>query len=185
MKVKDIIKTSATLLAKDNVVRYLATENSEVDTNTLREVNVFTTLLNCLVSELAGTYVPMKKTEEIGEKNEILFKDLSENAIRIIDVLDKDKNSISFAQYTDKIKTTSLIHYVVYEYIPTQFGLNDSLSYTSKDVSKIVLAYGLCAEYCITEARYDEAMVFHEKYIEGIKSRNKTKNGKVVARVWA
>ena len=184
MKVKDIIKISATLLAKDNVAGYLTTEGAQADKNTLREINVLITLLNGLLTELASTYVPMQKIEQTGGATEIEFCNLSENAIRIIDAQDKDKNSINYVHHTKSIKTSSPCYYLVYEYIPTQYDLEDSIGYDPKDITETIIAYGLCAEYCITEARYSEAIVFHEKYVEGIKSRKQTKNGKTVARQW-
>ncbi len=185
MKVKDIIKISATLLGKDNVVTALAMPLDFADNTTLREINAFTTLLNSMLIELASTYVPMLKTEEVGGVTEIVFKNLSENAIRIVEALDKDKNSISYTQKPDALKTKTPCYYLVYEYIPAQYDLEDSVGYTQNDITETIIAYGLSAEYCISEARYLEAVAFHEKYLEGIKSRSKIQNGKTVARKWA
>lgn len=185
MKVKDIIKASAMMLSKDNVVGYLTNENTNNDANTLREVNVFTTLLNCLLNELAGTYIPMKKTEKIDGKLEVEFKDLSENVVKIVEVLGENEERVIYEQKTQKLIAYAPCYYVTYEYVPSYYSLSDTIGYTHKDVSKTALSYGLCSEYLISEARYKEAMVFHEKYVEAIKNIQKTKNKKTVARKWA
>ena len=184
MKVKDIIKTAGTLLSKDNVVGFLIDENTNNDKNTLRDVNVFITLLNCLLCELAGTYIPMKKVENLNGETQIFFKNLSENVVRILSVFKKDGEKISYKQDVEKIQTSSPAYYIEYEYMPAYYDLNDVIGYSHKDVSKTVLAHGLCCEYLLSEARYSEAMIFHEKYVNGIASHKKCKNSKTVARVW-
>lgn len=184
MKIKDIIKTSSALLGKENVLGYLTDQTTFNDKFTLYEVNLFTTLLNNLLSELAGTYIPMVKTEKVNGATEVYFKNLTENAIRILDVLDFNERPVAYSLTAEKIKANSTFYYVVYEYVPTNYNLEDVIGYTAKDVSKTVLAYGLCAEFCISQARYSEALIFHDKYVNGIEKKQKRKNAKTVARLW-
>ncbi len=184
MKIKDIIKTSSALLGKENVLGYLTDQNTFNDKLTLYEVNLFTTLLNGLICELAGTYIPMIKTEKLNGETEIYFKNLTENAIRILDVLGENEKSVSYSLTAEKIKANSKCYSVVYEYVPSNYNLEDVIGYTAKDVPKTVLAYGLCAEFCISQARYSEALIFHDKYVSGIEKKQKRKNAKTVARLW-
>ena len=177
MKIKDIIKASATLLGKENVLSYLG-DASSANKETLSEVNVFTNLANLLLVELACSYIPMQKTEDVNGQLEIAFNDLSEKVVKVIDVLGCFGKSINYLVKTDRIVCSENPISVVYQYLPSNYALTDDIAYTEKDVSVSVLSYGLCAEFCITEARYEEAIFFHEKYILGLEKLKKQKIAK-------
>ena len=183
MKVKDIIKTSATILSKENVVKYLSSEDAETDLVTLSEVNTFVTLLNTILEELASGYVAMVKTENLHGKTTISFKDLTEKAIKIIGFYDANGQEIGFSQYEDHAVVYGYASTICYEYIPSSYGLNDVIGYTT-EVTLSALANGLCAEFCITEGRYEEGVFFHEKFVSQIENSKTLKSKKMAVRVW-
>ena len=183
MKVKDIIKTSATLLGKENVVKYLTDENQETDLITLSEVNTFVTLLNTLLEELASGYIPMVKTEDIGGKQKVAFSDLTEKILKIVAFYNANGNEVSYTQNTDHAIVYGYAETISYEYLPSSYGLNDVIGYT-KEITVLSLAYGLAGEFCITQGRYEEGVFFHQKFVDSIENVKKIKGKTMAVRVW-
>lgn len=167
MTVKEIIKTSATLLGREEVVKYI--DGGQGDADTLSKVNVLTRLINLVINELAGSFIPMIKSEEISVLNDkIYYKDLSENLLNIVSVTDMHGNEISYEKKHEYIAVNLKNAIVEYEYLPANYGLEDSVGYEENQVSSRVLAYGLAAEFCITEGAFDEAVMWHKRYADGI-----------------
>ena len=47
------------------------------------------------------------------------------------------------------------------------------------------LAYGVLAEFCLTEARFDEAVMWHERYVNAVNLLLKPKNTRIKGRTFA
>ena len=63
MKVKEIICAAAGLLGKETVAAYLSGESASAGTGVMNEINSGVRLLNVLLCEIAGSYLPMIKKE--------------------------------------------------------------------------------------------------------------------------
>lgn len=183
MTIKEIINSTASVVGRKDVVEYL--ENGrESSSDTLDTVNKMVSLLNMIIGELAGTFIPLVKTEDIRVNDgKIYFKDLSFQPLEILDVYEGD-NPVKFVHYPEYIKVNGTSVKVVYSCIPPVYDINSSIDYSETDISKTAFIYGLCAEYCICSGAFDEAVLWHDRYVSCIKETRKLKNSKIKGRYW-
>lgn len=186
MTVKDVLKTTALVLGREDVCNYLENPSTDVGEDTLSTINVLVRLLNLVVSELSGTYIPLAKTEDITPiDNKIYFSELSENALKIKKVLSPLGKEIAFSFYPEYIVVNSgSTVSVQYEYLPANLDLEDKVGYSESQVPKRVLAYGTAAEFSITEGSFSKAVMWHERYVEEIKSICFSGNSQIKQRSW-
>lgn len=169
MKVKEIICAAAGLLGKETVAAYLSGESTSAGTGVMNEINSGVRLLNVLLCEIAGSYLPMikKETPEVKD-GKIYYADLSEKATRIREVLDEAGNPQFFAIHSEYVLPRNVPFAVVYEYLPPVYGLTDEIGEFEKSVSAAVLAFGLAAEICLAEGRYAESVMWRERFCDGL-----------------
>lgn len=184
MKISEIIKNSATLLAREDVVNYLSNENEkEVSKETLETVNLLTRLSNLVIRELAEGLILMEKEVEVLGKSSVSFLELGIEPLDIIAVYDRNGDKLKFNKDSYGITANGgLIYRIVYSYLPNNYDLNDSVGKFEKPISSSVLAYGVCAEFCLVEARFDEAFMWNDRYVNGVHAITKPKNGRVKGR---
>ncbi len=183
MNVKEIIKISCLLLNKQNVLDYLS--GGSPDSATLSTVANMSSLCNLVINELACTYVPMTKQEKVNfQSGKVYYTDLTERAVRIIDVTDTNGNSTPYQVTAEYVKCNYNASNIEYEFIPPNYDLEDEFSFSNPKVNARVLAYALCAEYCITEARFDEAVTWHKRYVDEICEICFPKNKSIKQRSW-
>jgi hypothetical protein len=84
----------------------------------------------------------------------------------------------------DHVKISRHCDSVEYRYRHTNYGLEDTIDYTEKDVSSTILAYGLAAEFALAEGDFDRACTMHDRYVEGVHAICKPKNRNTKARAW-
>ncbi len=184
MSIKEILKNAALLLGRDNVIDYC--NGVTVNDDTLRTVNNMTGLINLVLSELACTYIPMVKRETVSASNgKIYYKDLTENALKILGVYNTSGGEVYFKQNAQYLTVNANSVVVEYEYSPSNYGFDDEIGYQEKDVSARVLAYGLCAEFSISEGKFDQAVMWHKRYVDALSEICVPKNSHVKERRWA
>ena len=67
MTIKEIVSTASTIIGRQDLYNHLnktATTNAE----TLKTLDTMVSLINMVVSELAGTFIPMVKKEKLNSK---------------------------------------------------------------------------------------------------------------------
>lgn len=184
MNIKDVIKTSALLLNREDVVNYL--NLGQGDLETLSTVNKLTSLVNLVISELASTYVPMIKVEQVVVKNgNVLYTNLSERVLGIVDVRDTNNVQLNFEVKANGIEVKAERVVVEYEFLPPNFDLGDIVNFSNARVDERVLSYGLIAEFCITEGRFEEAVTWHKRFVEELSLICCPKNVNTKQRRWA
>ncbi len=184
MTVKEIIKTGASLLGRGEIVSYLDS-GEDTDNVILANVNLMTRLVNLVISELADSYVPMVKTEEIAtDGGKIYFKDLSENFLSVKQITDTKGRKIDYKIYNEYILVSRTAVILEYNFAPSNYGLEDKIFYQEKDIPLRVIAYGVIAEFCITEGSFDEAVMWHKRYAESIEKLCLPTNKRVAQRGW-
>ena len=183
MTIKDILRTGASMIGRDDVVEYIDGSAQNVGEQTMPTINLMVNLINLVISELSATFIPMINSETVNVENgKIYYAKLKENAIKIIDVYDIDGKELS-AKYTAEYIVVSGDKAIVeYEYAPSNYGLTDTIGYSAKDVSLSTLAYGLIAEYSISQGCFDEAVMWHKRYVESVMAMRKVKNVTVKGR---
>lgn len=191
MKVKDVIKISAMLLANEQVVNYLnvieegATDTTSVEQSVLADVDLFTRLTNLVISELAGSYIMMKKSQIVRAKSgKVYYKDLDEKALQIISVTDIVGNKLTFKNNFEYAEIPTEKAIITYAYMPANYDIFSDIGYSQKEVQPNLLATGLCAEYCVVKGRFDEAIMWHKRYVDAITERCLPKNKNVKERSW-
>lgn len=184
MYIKDILKTSALLLAKENVLTYLNGDQSNL--TTLATINNMTSLANIVISELASTYIPMVKQEVLSVKDQkIYYTDLSERVLSVLNVTDTEGKEVRHKIFAEYIFLSASTAVVEYEFSPPNYDLLDNVVFSNAQVDERVLAYGLNAEVCISEGRFSEAVTWHKRYVDAIANICKPKNSTVKQRRWA
>ena len=177
MTVKEIVNTAAALLSREDITAYLAGEQSEIAQETLPSVNLMVTLVNLVISELAGTYIPMVKKEEINPVGgKLYYTDFSCTPLKINAVYDGSGKDIRYTETALYLEVNAAKVTVEYQFVPPNYGLDDQIGYTEADVSAGALAFGLAAEYSVCKSAFDEAVMWHKRYVESISAARKLKN---------
>lgn len=182
MKVKEIIMTASTLLGREDVVDYLANKKVESDDLTLRAIDLMVRCVNIVISELASTYIPMKK-KQVFTKSEVPFSEFDEKLTKVLSVTDNNGNQKNYRQYPDRLIIANG-GIVEYQYIPTNYALDDEVGYTKTEVSPTLIAYGSVSEFCLIERSFDESVMWRNKFISSLKNIILPKNKKIKERSW-
>lgn len=169
MKIKDIIFLAGTYLNREDVLSYLNGDTSNADENLMIQLDTFTRCANIVISELASTYLPLIKSEEFISKNgKVYYKDLTERVLTIKGVYDLSMKERDCSISTEYLKTDLEKGIVRYQYMPSNYGIDDEIGYTEKDVTPRVLCFGVLGEFCLTERRFEESVMWRNRYVEEI-----------------
>ena len=183
MTVKEIIKSACALVGREDVVKYLNDNSVTVGEDTLPTLNVMVSLLNIVIGELSGTFIPMIKLERVSAKNKrVYYADLLERCLKVIAVYDDSGNKINYAHTPEYMDVFADNVQVEYQFIPPNYDLESEIGYTDADISASALAFGLCAEYSISKGSFDQAVMWHERYVDAVSAKRKLKNGTVKQR---
>ena len=176
MSIKEMLKLTATIIGREDVKSYV--EDGAIlleDTVSLTEKLV--ALSNLVVQELSATFIPMIKKEKVTAKNfKVRYDGLAGSIVQIKNVYDINGNKISFAQTPEYISVNNSQVIIEYECIPPNYALSDEIGYEESDVPQVLLSYGLASEYYVSTGRFEQAVMWHERYVDGINSLRKTKN---------
>ncbi len=185
MTVKEIIKNSATQIGREDIVGFLSDNQADVSEQTLGAVNVMVRLLNLVINELACSYVPMITVERRNATNgKLLLSQLSKSPREIINAYDTNGNPCLKEVTYSFIKVSADTVDVEYAYFPQTVTLNDNVGYEEKDIPSRVLAYGLCAEYAVSQGCFKDAVCWHDRYADAIAELCSPKNAKIKRREW-
>jgi hypothetical protein len=185
MKLKEIIKTSADLLGLKEISLFLSSETTDLDQVSKEKLDKLIELSNLVISELSCTYVPMVFVEKINViSGKINFTDLKKKILRVLFIKDENGNKVDFTcDYVSANVPNGNIE-ITYECQSDYVGLDEQTGYKSHQVSKGVLSYGVCAEFCLTERRFDEAVMWNKRYVDAVKEKIIVKNSRVKSRRW-
>lgn len=185
MKLKEIAAAAAALMGEEKLVAYLddTSSNPQTDENTLAAADKYARLCNLVISELAGSYIPMIARESVTVTGgKIYFTSLQKTALRIRAAYDSSDASLFFILHPEYMKVRGQAAIVEYEYMPDNVDLSEETGYNEKDITVGVLAYGVAAEVCLTEGRFEEAVLWRKRYSEGVMSRATPKAGVMKSR---
>ena len=184
MTIKDIIKTAAVYLNLTDVIEYLDDTTVNPSAATLSKTDALTRLANLTVSELAASYVPMVCSEEVeAQDGKIVFANLTNNITRILTVKNQFGHDAEFKIFPEYIKVFGGRYTVEYEYAPANYGLTDTVGFKGK-VTAALLGYGVAAEFCITEGRFEEAVLWRKRYTYGVERVALPKSAVIKGRCW-
>lgn len=183
MKVRDIIKLTARMTGRNDVVDYL--NGGKGQTQTLETVAIMVELCNLVINELASLYIPLVNTEFVVFSYQYIpYSRLTEKVVRIRNVYDINGVSVKFNDAIQEVYANLLSGYIEYEYSPSTYDLDSVIGYTEKDVSAGIIAYGVSAEYSINQGLFEQAVMFHKRYVDGVAEKRSLKNAVIKERSW-
>jgi len=191
IKFKDCVKTAAILLQNSDVLNLpelsgleSGEENLNLD-SARADLNLLTDCGNLIYSELAGEYIPLISMQSFLNKTGIIeFSEFSKNVVDILSVSDLQDNKLYFAVYTNYLTAPKGGILVSYSYLPDKVNLNGALDYASGKLSERIIAYGICAEYCVVKGMFNEAAYFDKKFKDSLLNACRPKNVYIPPRRW-
>ena len=184
MTIKYIIKTAAVYLNITDVIGYLDGTTVSPSSSTLAKTDALTRLANLTISELAASYAPMVCSEEVEtEDGKITFASLTNNITRILSVKNQFGHDAEFKIFPEYIKVFGGRYTIEYEYAPANYGLTDTVGFSAK-ITAALLGYGVAAEFCITEGRFEEAVLWRKRYTYGVERVALPKSAAIKGRCW-
>lgn len=169
MKLKEIVKTTAMYLGRNDVITYLEDTNANASSNVLELINNLTRCANLVINELALSYIPMYKEESISTTdNRVNYSDLDENVNEVIAVFDEYGNDVDYKINPEYIECNLNRVKIRYKYLPSNYGLNDDIGYSENQVSARIIAYGTASEVCLLSREYQESLMWRNRFNDGI-----------------
>lgn len=169
MTVKELLLSAAVFVNSDVMVEYI---NNNFISNNQKAANDFTCLLgvlNLVLNEISG-FVPLITTEEaLVHKGKIYYSTLKNSVTKVLAVLDEDSKQVNFSEQVEFVTVDEGAKYIKYSYAPKNVTKTENIPYSEWQVPSSIIVYGVVAEYCIYECRYDEAVLWNKKFVEGIK----------------
>jgi hypothetical protein len=92
---------------------------------------------------------------------------------------------VDYSVRTEYIETNVKKGVVCYQYVPGNYGLDDDIGYTEKDITPRILCFGVLGEFCLTERRFDESVMWRNRYVDEIASLVLPKNKSIKQRRFA
>lgn len=185
MTIKEIISTASTIVGRQDVYNHLnktATTNNE----TLQTVEKMVNLINMVIEELAGTFIPMVvKQKMTSNSGKFYYVNFSKKPVEILGVYSEKDQPINYNQTAEYLEVNCNTVYVEYSYIPPVYNVNSEIGYDNNQISPSTLVYGLLAEYCVVMGAFDEAVMWHDRFVSGVKEKRTVRNSKIKGRCWA
>ena len=184
MKIKDVIIATSTYLGVKKIVDYFLDENALIDQTLQNKIDVMVRLTNLVISELATGYMPMITSQQVSGQSKIKISSLENRLLEVVSVKDANGNQIDYkisGEYIDCKKVAEVINY---SFIPPTYDVNQEIECLDGKITAGILSFGVLAEYCIVEWRFEEAVMWRERFILAIKEIKKVKNGFIKERAW-
>ena len=167
MKVKEIVLSVAQALGfKDGVSAYLEKGEKTYE----RETELILSCFNRVEGSLALEYIPLYAEDELlTTSDRIEYSALTYSPVRIVGVEDGAGNSVKYKLYPKYLKAQAGTVKVIYTYTPNEKGMDEESDFASR-VSQAIFVYGVMAEYCLAEGRFEESNYWDKKYKQGLES---------------
>lgn len=187
MTVKDIVEKVAVFLDRKDILEYLKTGATENYLSVIEDVNLLVNCYNVVGEEIASLYYRFKTTERLSPNLSGVIKiaDFKKNPLAIISVKDVNGNKVNAKILPSEIITNLSEVVIDYYYVPDVKNLEDISDFTGTSITDRILCYGVLTEYYLIKGGYEEANLWHGKYINALKNKPLTGNGKrLKGRVW-
>lgn len=186
MTVKDVLKTVAMLINREDILEFLNNGYSSNYNLVNEDVDVLINSYNIVADEIATEYFKLKTIEKQTVYNGVIkCSNLKRNPISIISVVNKKGDKIPCKILPSEILLDEQEAIIEYNYTPDTKGLDDVSDYSSTPIKNRVIAYGVATEYLLIKGAFEEAFVWHEKYVDALKgSLVKSKIKKLKGRIW-
>ena len=176
MKVKDTVLGAAKLLGlEEGISAYF----DGGDETLKREAELLVACFNMVECGLALDYLPLFAEDELLTVTDRLeFSAFTYAPVRILKVEDEEGRSVKYTLYPQYLKAERSGRLkVTYTYTPDKKDIEGDSDFCLL-VSEHLFVYGVLAEYCMAEGRFEEASVWDKKYKEAIEAVFRTRKCK-------
>ena len=189
MTVGDILIKAGIMIGRPDIADFFV-DQINIGDETYQDVALLLKIVNVVVNELSNTYFPLKTEQDVTFEDGIFaYENLEKKVVKILEVRDYLGNKVEFTEKTEYIElvknqSPSLMLTVVYQFAPEMYYEESEIEYSEKDVPAIVIAYAVASEYCLSQSRFSEAVMHHNRYVLAIQELKGIKNGKIKGRSW-
>ena len=183
MQIKEIMEISANLLNRQNLVEFLKSNTDNGDA--FAEYKRLIELCNFVITDLTSLnfYIKNKLTQSISTSG-IKLSSISNKLLKILGVYNNDGEQVDYVIKNDTLYPISEAECVIFAEQPSHMTVDFDFEFENANLTSYIVALGVCAEYCLVVADFDNAVVWHEKYVENIKRITKVKNFFTKQRSW-
>ena len=186
MTVKEILKSASTLLNRNDLKSYMS---GDAVNEYLQVEEDFKLLLDCynLVEEEVSTdYYRLKNTQTFTVVNGVIkCEEFSKNILAVLSVKSLNGNAVNAEIKPDGIYTNESNVVVDYTFVPNSKTVDDESAFTNSPITKRALAYGVVTEFSLIKGDYEEAVMWHKKYITALTNCLSLKKlKKIKERLW-
>ena len=186
MTVKDILKTASTLLNRNDIKKYISGDAVDEYIQVEEDFKLLLDCFNLVEEEVATDYYRLKTTQTFTVANGVIeCKDFDKNVLAVLSVKNLNGNAVNAEIKPDGIYTKEPIVVVDYTYVPSTKTIDDNSSFKGTPITKRALAYGVITEFCLIKGDYEEAVMWHKKYVNSLTScLSMKKVKKIKERIW-
>lgn len=165
MKVKDILLSAALKLGiAEGVKTYFDEGDNTYEQEALLLLDCFSTVEN----DLALNYFPLRAEDLLRTvTGAVQFSAFAHSPVRIISVKNDEGKEVEFSVYPQYLKTGAGTFQVTYTYTPDKVAIEDEGNFGIA-VPENLIVFGVLAEFCIAQGRFEEGTIWEKKYKEAI-----------------
>lgn len=168
MKVKQILRTAATMLGLSDAVEYF--DGKSTDGAGSVEAAELLRLYNEAEKDVAVNYIPVIYEEEVTSENgKIDTRKLSKTFLRAVYVLDGAGERTAFKVRAGYVRVGVKEAVIGYAYVPSDKQENGDCEYACGVPAK-VFAMGVAAAYYLEKQLFEEAEIFKRQYDAALES---------------
>ena len=186
MTVKSIIKLASSLLNRKDLITYLDVGTSTDEERAKQDVDTLLTTYNIIAEELSTVYNYITYNQKLTVAGGVLkYTQFTYNPIKIISVKDMEGKDVECTILPTELKTNTHRIEVKYTYIPPKRKIVEESDFTNTPIKESIIAYGVVTEYCLIKGMYEEAGLWHDKYLNSLSNAlSNGKSKKLKGRVW-
>ena len=167
MTVREVLCETAELLGEEDLKTAIKNSNENSDAEIKRKTEILLACFNTVQSEISINYQMPEKEIDVNGK-QIDISNISPLPIKIISVLDEFGEKLDFSYKNNCIYTDYTAKKLIYGYVPQEKGIDDDFEFSGKLISKRAFKYGISAEYCLIEVRYEESVNWESRYRQAL-----------------
>ena len=172
MTVREVLTMASQFLNKEEEFSAFI-KNDNGDSVGTKSFKVLFSALNIVNNEIASDYFPLFYKQEIDVTHNKIFNiDLNQELKDVYKISSLD-NSVSYRFKTFdnyiEVGANGKMN-ITYSYLPQKISMTDDLPNYSGKISVRTFALGVAAEYCFISNIFDEAEVWHRRFVDSIKN---------------
>lgn len=185
MLVSDVIAQSLAFLDMEEYLQKFRAGGDEGDEEYTRAVGALLHCFNAVEDELSRGYFLLVWSEEIAiSGGKFYYTSLSRTPVKILRLLSSGR-AAKFVTEPEYLAARDGEYTIEYAYCPAQKSLEDSSDYDISVVGPRLIAYGICAEYCLITGAYEASECWEARYVrEAERLRPLPRGGRIPARRW-